>query len=520
MIEFGLLGPLSVRTERGDVRLGGARQRSTLAILLLNAGQVVSVERLADDLYSGDAPATAVAQVQRQISDLRKALGAEARVETSPPGYVLRLDAHELDITRFERLLAQGTEALNRGDAASARSIFEEALALWRGRPLADLAGFGFAQAAAGRLEELRLVAVERRLQAELALGRHAEVVPTLEELTAEEPLREGLTGLLMLALYRSGRQADALAAYRALRTRLSTELGLEPAPELRSLETAILRQDTTLAAASLVEAESIVLAATREETASPALLALARMRDTIVVRIERDEAALTHAAAALEEQRRTLGATARAAAFVSADWALDLVRTARTHDASLVLVDARVDELTAAVGLAVVALVDGSPADVGLLIRGDQGLAGPDVYVPFGGGEHDWAALEVAAALAAVNGFSLKLVGTASAPHLGRRDASRLLADAALAVQRAIGVSSTPILTPAVPDAVVAVVEPATIVVAGFASRWRTDGLGPMRAALAVDARPPVLFVHRGPSPGLLSPRETRTRFTWTLQN
>jgi DNA-binding SARP family transcriptional activator len=204
VLEFRILGPLEVVGEHGPVRLGGPKQRATLAILLLNVNRVVSVDRLADDLYSGAAPVTAVTQVQRQISELRKALGAESLIETRSPGYVIRLQPDQLDLHRFERL----AEEAARGEPRLAVELLREALDLWRGGPLADLAYEPFARTATERLEEIRLAALEQRIEAELALARHAEVIPELEQLVAEHPFRERFRGQLMLALYRSGRQA------------------------------------------------------------------------------------------------------------------------------------------------------------------------------------------------------------------------------------------------------------------------------------------------------------------------
>ena len=247
VLEFRILGPLEVVGEAGPIPLAGPKQRATLAILLLNANRVVSVERLADDLYSGAAPVTAVTQVQRQISELRKALGSASVIETRSPGYVIRLSAGQLDLDHFQLRAEEAGRALARGEARSAADLLREALGLWRGAPLADLAYESFAQTSINRLEELRLAALEQRIDAELALGSHAELVGELEQLVAEHPLHERLRGQLMLALYRSGRQAEALDVYRATRDRLVEELGIEPTPALHQLERAILAQDSSL---------------------------------------------------------------------------------------------------------------------------------------------------------------------------------------------------------------------------------------------------------------------------------
>jgi DNA-binding SARP family transcriptional activator len=516
VIEFRILGPLEVARDGAPIALGGRRRRAALAILLLSTGRVVSVDRLADDLYAGAAPATAVTQVHRQVSELRKLL-PEARIETTPPGYVLHVDPSQLDLQRFERLADEGAERLALGDLEAARNLLGDALDLWRGPPLADLADEPFAHSARARLEEVRLTVLERRLDADVALGQAGAVVPELEALVAEHPFREPLVGQLMLALYRSGRQAEALAAYRAQRTVLAERLGLEPGPSLRRLETAILRHDPGIGPQGAGPEAPLVIAVAVEQRPSPGLVDLAVRdgRDAIVLQIVAAEAALPAAAAAVAEQRLQHGRGLRAAAFVAADWSDDLVRFARSHDAALVVIDAPDDLLERLP----VHVLERSTADVGLVVRGDAGIRAGPIYVLFGGGEHDWAALELASVVARALDGPLRLVGTAAAAE-GRRDASRVLADASLAVQRAFAVESTPVLAPMLPDAVVAVVDDGALVVAGIGSRWRSDGLGPVHDALVANARSPVVLVHRGPRPGLLAPRESRTHFTWSLQN
>ena len=241
-MEFRLLGSLDVAERDRSLPLGGSKQRALLADLLLHANAVVPVERLIDDLWGASPPATVAKSVQVYVSRLRKQLG-DGRLVTRPPGYVLRVDPLELDVARFEALVtrARGAEP----EVAAAR--LREALALWRGPPLADLAYEPFAQAEIARLEELRLAALEQRIDAELATGRHAELVGELEALAAEHPLREGLRGRLMLALYRSGRQAEALEVYRRTRRALVDELGVEPSRRLQELERAILAQAPSL---------------------------------------------------------------------------------------------------------------------------------------------------------------------------------------------------------------------------------------------------------------------------------
>jgi DNA-binding SARP family transcriptional activator len=245
-VEFGILGPLAVWRDGREVPVGAAKQRALLAVLLLHRNELVPTERLIDDLWGERPPATANKAVQVYVSQLRKTLG-DGLLETGPTGYVLRLAPGSVDLDAFEDLLGRGRALLAGGSAAEASELLRRALALWRGPALADFRYESFARDEGGRLEELRLVALEQRLEADLALGRHAEAVPELEGLVREHPLRESLRGLLMLALYRSGRQADALAAYQAAREALVEELGLDPSESLQRLETAILRHDPTL---------------------------------------------------------------------------------------------------------------------------------------------------------------------------------------------------------------------------------------------------------------------------------
>jgi DNA-binding SARP family transcriptional activator len=253
-VEFRILGPLEVHHNGESLPLGGAKPRGLLAILLLNVNQVVSTDRLIDELWGDGPPDTAAKALQVHISQLRKALEPDRRpgepgrvVITRSPGYLIELDPDQLDLGRFERLAAKGRGALARGEPGLATRTLREALALWRGPPLADLAYADFVQRDAPRLEELRLAALEDRIQADLDSGRHAEVIGELERVVAEEPLRERPRGQLMLALYRAGRQAEALDAYKEARRALVEELGIEPGRELKELEAAILAQDPSL---------------------------------------------------------------------------------------------------------------------------------------------------------------------------------------------------------------------------------------------------------------------------------
>jgi DNA-binding SARP family transcriptional activator len=254
-LEFRLLGPLEVQHDGRALSLGGAKPRALLTDLVLHAGQVVSTDRLVDDLWGENPPETASHAVEVYVSQLRKALDpgrpgqSNSILARSQRGYLLDVDPEQVDLYRFRRLVDEGRGALADGDAAYASLALRQALGLWRGPAIADFVYEPFAQADIAELEELRLSATEARIEAELALGRHAALVGELEALVAAEPLRERPRRQLMLALYRSGRQADALAAYQAARHALVEELGLEPGTELRELEAAILRHDEALAA-------------------------------------------------------------------------------------------------------------------------------------------------------------------------------------------------------------------------------------------------------------------------------
>jgi DNA-binding SARP family transcriptional activator len=231
-MEFRILGPLEVLENGRQIELGGAKQRALLAILLLHANEVVSTDRLIDALWEDEAPANGRKTLQVYVSQLRKALG-KGRVETRPPGYVLRVEGDELDLARFRQLVEAGEH--------------RQALALWRGTALADFAYQRFAQAEITVLDELRLACLENRIETDLAAGRQAAVVGELEALVEAHPLRERLREQLMLALYRSGRQAEALDAYQDARQALVEELGIEPGRSLRALQKSILAQDRTL---------------------------------------------------------------------------------------------------------------------------------------------------------------------------------------------------------------------------------------------------------------------------------
>jgi DNA-binding SARP family transcriptional activator len=249
-VEFRILGPMEVVGEAGPVSLARGRGRALLAVLVMHVGAVVSTDRLIDELWGQTPPPTAIKALHGLISALRRRLepagtvgGARHVLQTWPPGYVLTVDRDQVDANRFRRLVSHAAGA----PAAARAALLREALGLWRGPALSDFIYQPFAQTAIVELEELRLAATEDRIDADLALGRHVELAWELEGLTAGYPLRERLREQLMLALYRAGRQAEALEVYVETRRILGDELGIDAGPGLQRLQQAILRQDRSL---------------------------------------------------------------------------------------------------------------------------------------------------------------------------------------------------------------------------------------------------------------------------------
>ena len=274
-MQFGILGPLQVTSRGIPLALGGAKQRAVLALLLLDANRIVSVDRLIDGLWGDRPPTRAASTLQVYLANLRKVLEPDrapgsptTMLHTRRPGYILEVSSQQLDVNRFEALAAEGRAALSAGRAAPASVLLREALAIWRGRLLEDLPAENFGPGVLARFDESKAGIIEEKIEADLASGRHLEVVGELEALVAEYPFRERLAGQWMLALYRCGRQRDALAVFAGVRHDLVEELGLEPSAELRALEQAMLAQDPSIAAPSNVpleadEIERLLLAAT-----------------------------------------------------------------------------------------------------------------------------------------------------------------------------------------------------------------------------------------------------------------
>jgi DNA-binding SARP family transcriptional activator len=539
-MEFRILGPLEVLADDRVLPLGRGRQRALLAILLLRANQVVPTERLIDDLWSGEPPSTAPKMVQMYVAELRKALGKDV-LRTASPGYTLRVEDHELDLDRFERLVGEARES----DPTAAAALLRRALALWRGPPIGEFAYDAWAQTEIARLEELRLTALEDRFDADLATGRAGDIVGELEAVARQHPFRDRLSAQLMLALYRAGRQAEALQHYRRTRTELLEELGLEPSQVLQRLERAILTQDPSLDArphsvaparrdvddqidAGVAVPENAILVVPRDERRLGDLLVLAEplaaappARELIVARVvsSADPGALRRASEHLLGERDDLvgrGLAARIAVFTSPSPGEDIVRLASDQGVDLVLIDvSRTDPLADDVA----AVIAAAPCDIALHV-GDAPRLGPDapVLVPFGGAEHDWAALELGAWVARSQRVGLMLLGSASRRE--RRDASRLLADASLLVQKTAGVVAQPLLSRSGVDELIAAAANAGLLVVGLSERWREEGFGPFRLALVERSPAPALFVRRGPRPGGLAPAASRTRYTWSLSD
>jgi DNA-binding SARP family transcriptional activator len=521
-VEFRILGPLEV-VERGRVlTLGGPRQRALLALLLTRANEVVSTDRLIDELWGAQAASAAANTLQFHISRLRKRLAPSEAILTQEPGYVIRVRPDELDLFRFERLV----EEAQRAGPEDAARLLREALALWRGPALADVAHESFAQAEIVRLEELRLVALERRVDADMARGHYQELVAELERLVREHPLRERLREQLMVALYGSGRQADALDAYRQARRLLVNELGVEPSPSLQELERAILQHDPALTPQRVAVPRQRAIMVVDGTNRLDDLLAIAEplarrpAREVILAQLL-SEGDIATATADLAERRRVLaehGVPARVAAYTTHEPGSEVVRFAIEHEVDLVLVDASPELLESghpSEDLAVI--LEGAPCDVAALAGSGDIAAGP-VVTPFAGVEHDWSAIEIAAWLAGALGTTLRLLGTEADPAHGRRDASRLLARASLLVQQVVGIVTEPVLVRRGEQGVLEGARDARLLVIGLSERWRTEGIGEARRAVAARARAPTLFVRRGLRPSGIAPIETATRFTWTL--
>jgi DNA-binding SARP family transcriptional activator len=499
MIDFRLLGPLEVVEAGERLALPVGQPRALLARLLLDANRAVSADALVDSIWGESPPASSRKVLQLYVSQLRKLLGAN-RIETQPAGYAVQVESQEFDLARFEALTeAAQTEA----DPTRRSSLLADALSLWRGAPLAEFDAAPFAEVAARRLNDLRISAIERRVEADLELGRHERVVPELAALVAQEPLRERPRGQLMVALYRGGRQAEALACYREGRRRIVEELGVDPGDALRELERAILRRDPALD----ITAKS--KAALRGPVVATSALLLdlliplcADGRELLLIDVLSGTAELGRRSEELLRVRDTVSsARIRAAAFTSEAPANDLSRLASEQQAELLVV-------ADAAHVPAVA-----PCDVALAHWPARGFtADAPIVVPFGGRGDEWAALELAAWLARAHGLSLRLLGADATEE--QRDASRLLANASLALQRFTQTAAEPVLVPPGPEAVLA--QKSSVIVASLP----TGDLDPSRRRLLDDATVPVLLVRPGLRPSGVAPDQTLTRFSWSLRD
>ena len=523
-----MLGPLEALVDGMPARLGGPRQRALLALLLVRANEVVPVPRLVDEVWAEQPPVTAGNVLQTYVSQLRKVLGRDV-IATRGRGYVAAVDEGALDLRVFERRASAGARALDDGRFSVAATEFRGALALWRGPALADLADEPCARPVAARLDELRLVALERAIDADLACGRDAELVAELEALVAQHPLHERFRAQQMVALYRCGRQAEALEAFQRARGTLVAELGIEPGAALRDVQRAILEQDPALApprphssaSAPIADDPRRVMAAAFGDASLASLVALgARLvgeseRELVIASPVTSVAELGDAVRRLSQIRDRLadaGVTARTAAFTTVTPGHDFARLAAEQDVELLVVDAPDGLLEDA---RLLALLDHAPCDVAILVGARAARPGT-VLVPFSGSEHDWAAVELGAWLARGDGRLLQLAGASTGSE--GRDASRLLANASLAVQRGLGIGAEPVIVEPAPPALVAVARSAGVVFVGLPEQWRTAGLGRTRTALAVEPDVTTVLVRRGLRPGGLSPRHEGTRFTWTI--
>jgi DNA-binding SARP family transcriptional activator len=530
-VTFSILGPFEVRVDGELVAITAARVRALLAVLVLNGGDAVSADRLIEELWPAGPPASAAHALQVYVSEARKALGDERGVlQTVASGYAVRAPAGSIDVEVFELRLNEARVALEAGAPGDAVRLFAEAFALWRGEPMSDFAYEPFAQISIQRLEELRLAAEEERVAAELQLGHHREVLPRLGELVRLHPLREGLREHQIVALYRCGRQADALQAYQDARQALVEELGIDPSRSLQELEHRVLNQDPSLdrppSVAPVSPRRSILVAAT---DAAPDLLELAErlagspvahaLINAVLLDGEGPEAearveGMTRSLAAWRRDASERGLTVRATAFTSADPADDVLRLAAQQDVDLVLLagEAVVDD---AGSVRSPSVLEECAADVALCRPRPVPDARP-VLVPFAGAEHDWAALELGTWFATALAVPLRLVGAAAEET--RRDASRLLASAALAVQQLSSIETEHVLALRGADAILEEARDAALLVLSLPESWRRNGLGATRTRILQDADVSVLVARRGLRPGGLAPNPALTRFTWSL--
>ena len=541
--EISLLGPVSVYRNSEPIRIGAAKHRMIIATLALRLGEVVSQEALIEVLWGLQSPETAQKALQVYVSELRKLIEDDPshprRLTTHPPGYRLSLPPSAVDLRRFEQLWESGREALAAQDGAVARRLLTEALALWRGEPLSDFAFTDAFAADIHRLNELRVACLEDRIDADLVCGDHALLVAELEGLVEQFPLRERLCSQLILALYRSGRQVDALAACRAARETLLEEFGIDPGPGMAALERQILQHDARLQATTPAHSgadgsrtkslRTLVVVSQSDGDLDP-LCALGEKitssgddRELVITRLlapvtgSAASEQVRRVTAALVERRDQLqnrGATVRVAAFSSRSPSVDLVKLCKHQDADMLLIDGAPALLGGRFGV-IDQLFKDATCDVALHLARAEPSGHARIVVPFSGSDHDWAALELGVLLARGSTASLALLGVEDADD--HRDASRLLATASLIIQRISSVVAEPVLLPPGSAGILRIAGDSHVIT-GLSPRFREEGLGEMRFELANESAGSVTFVRRGARPGVLAPPHTITRYTWSL--
>jgi len=532
-LEFRLLGSLEVSRDREPVPVDGPHLRALLAMLLLRANTPVSRDRLVDDLWQQEPPRDASNALQALVFRLRRALAPDgaAMIVHSAVGYMLAVPRSRLDLFRVEDDWAAARAALRADDPATASRTLSATLDMWRGDPLAEFAGQWFADADRRRLAEIRLAVQCDWFDAQLALGHHQQVLGELGAVVAEHPNQERPLRQLMLALYRCGRQVDALEECTTARKRLDEDFGLAPGSELQQLERAILRQDPALDppdAAVSVASQPIIVWSSSAEALAPMvdltapLATEASGRELLLVRLLGQTEA-THLSVAVAEQAelvhrlRRSRIVARSAAFTSTSPGDDLVRLADEQSSVFVLLEFSGEQKSLS-DMHTKVLAD-CACDVGLLAMrvGERPRAHAAVLVPFGGNDHDWTALEIGCWLARASNAPLRLLGV-SGERDGARDASRTLASASLVAQRSYGIVAEPEIVPSGADAILERTAGARALVIGLSFRRGLHGLGSVRETLMARSACPVALVRRGRRPGGFAPAHAVTRFTWSL--
>ena len=460
------------------------------------------------------------------MSQLRKELGRDAIV-TREPGYLVSADRDSIDLHRFERLASDAASALSAGEPGRASELLRDALRLWRGPALADVAEEGIARSAAARLDELRLLALERRIEADLERGLHADVVGEVEALIDAYPLRERPRALHMLALYRCGRQADALAAYRAARETLVTEIGIDPGAPLQELERAILRQDPELALdgpsparPTTASAHAILVAALSLEAADGLLALAAPLAQVSHTRAgHRGPGRRTRASSV--RRRRPCGRTGNSSwsaasrlarphsrpSYREPTWPVSQPSRRRTSCSSTRPTVCSRTPACCRCSTRPPATSGSSWEPLGRSALCSSPSRARSTTGPPSNSAPGWLGQRA---------LRSRLAGAATGT--AGRDSSRLLASVSLAIQRVLGVDAEPLLVDPTPDALVGAAADAGVVVVGLTDRWRREGLGRARAALATAGGRPAVLVRRGLRPGGLAPRDSDTRFTWTV--